>query len=283
MCKSLAEGGRRCLDFDRLTSHGVAHFAPAPADGIDDVAWRDDEGTMERTTGYRKEAACWSLTILEEVRTEEPAVTASVHSAAADIGGSCRGLAFRMKSPDSLARKLDNEMGKTSRQQSGHPFDAEAIARGESDDALRYTIALERHEDLPAGLGRMIGSLRAQGWEPIEVKDSYLSGNSYKGLHLIARTPEHRVVEVQLHSEESVRIKESIHEDYEIARDRSRSRADTRAAARRCIEASRQASSPAGLAGFYPAGRSDDSDATGLVGDVPIRKKAYTRSEGGAR
>lgn len=283
MCKSLAEGGRRCLDFDRLTSHDIAHFAPAPADGIDDVAWRDDEGAMERTTSYRKEAACWSLTLLEEVRSEEPAVTAAVRSAAADVGGSCHGLAFRMKSPDSLARKLDNEMAKASRQQRAQPIDVEAIARAESDDALRFTIALERHEDLPTGLERTIESLRAQGWEPLEVKDSYLSGNSYKGLHLIARTPEQRVVEVQIHSEQSAKVKESIHEDYEVARDRSRSRADTRAAAWRCIEASRQVPSPSGLAEYYPAGRSDDGEATGQVGGVPIRKKAYTRSEGGAR
>lgn len=277
MCKSLAEGGRRCLDFDRLTSHDIAHFAPAPADGIDDVAWRDDEGAMDRTTSYRKEAACWSLTLLEEVRSEEPAVTAAVRSAAADVGGSCRRLAQRMKSPDSLARKLDNEMAKASRQQRAQPIDVEAIARAESDDALRFTIALERHEDLPTGLERTIESLRAQGWEPIEVKDSYLSGNSYKGLHLIASTPEHRVVEVQIHSEESLQVKDSIHEDYEIERDRSRTREDTRAAGQRCIEASRQISSPADLARYYPAGRSDAGDATGLVRGVPIRKKAYTR------
>lgn len=282
MCRSLAEGGRRCLDFDRLTAHDVAHYAPAPRDGIEDVAWRDDAGAMERTTRYSKAAACWSLTILEEVRNEEPDVTAAVQSVAAGIGGRCHGLAFRMKSPDSLARKLDGVMEAASRKQRDQTLNAEAIARRESDDALRYTIVLECHEDLPRGLERSIDHLRTQGWEPIEVKDSYLSGNSYKGLHLIARTPERRVVEVQLHSEESIGVKEAIHGDYEIARDLNQSRADAFAAGQRCIEASRQVVSPAGLARYYPAGRSDDGGATGLVGGVPIRKKAYTRSEGGA-
>lgn len=282
MCDSLAEGGRRCLDFDRLTSHDVDHFAPAPREGIDDVAWRSDGEAMERTKGYRKEAACWSLTLLEEVREEEPAVTSAVRSAAAGAGGRCYGLAFRMKSPDSLARKLDNEM-EAAGSQGGGPIDAEGIARREADDALRYTVAIEQHDELPTGLERTLEGLRAQGWEPVEVKDSYLSGNSYKGLHIIARTPTGRVVEIQVHSERSVGVKEDIHVDYEIARDLTRPRAERRAAARRCIETSRAVESPPGLAGYYPAGSEDDGSAKGQVKGVRIRKKAYTRAEGGVR
>lgn len=282
MCESLAEGGRRCLDFDRLTSHDIDHFAPAPTDGIEDVDWRSDGDAMQRTKRYRKEAACWSLTLLEEVREEEPAVTSAVRSAADSAGGRCYGLAFRMKSPDSLARKLDNEM-EAADSQGGGPIDAEGIARREADDALRYTVALEGHDELPAGLERTIDSLRAQGWEPVEVKDSFLSGNSYKGLHVIARTPTGRVVEVQVHSERSVGVKEDIHVDYEVARDLTRPRAERRAAALRCIEISRGVESPAGLAGYYPAGGEDDGRAKGQVRGVPIRKKAYTRDEGGVR
>lgn len=281
MCDSLAEGGRRCLDFDRLISHDVAHFAPAPREGVDDVAWRGDGEAMERTKGYRKEAACWSLTLLEEVREEEPAVTSAVRSAADAAGGRCYGLAFRMKSPDSLARKLENEM-EAADSQGGGPIDAEGIARSEADDALRYTVAIEKHVELPTGLERTIEGLRAQGWEPVEVKDSYLSGNSYKGLHIIACTPLGRTVEVQVHSEQSIKLKEKIHVDYEIARDQSRSRSERRAAGRRCIEASKAVGTPPGLGGYFPAGSEDDGGAKGQVRGVPIRKKAYTRSEGGA-
>lgn len=280
MCKSLAEGGRRCFDLERLSSHDISHFAPEPAEGIEDVAWRTDGGAMGRTLAYPKAAACWSLTLLEEVRDEEPAVTAAVRTAAVAAGGSCHGLAFRMKSPDSLARKLDNEMAGASKQGGGQ-LDVESIARKEADDALRYTVTLERHEALPSGLERTLDSLRAQGWQPVEIKDSYLSGNSYKGLHIIARTPEQRTVEVQIHSDESIDVKESIHFDYEIARDQGSSRADRRTAAQRCIETSEQIPTPTGLEAYYPAGRGDDGSAKGEVRGVPIRKKAYTRSEGG--
>ncbi|UJH70376.1 hypothetical protein [Ornithinimicrobium sp. INDO-MA30-4] len=55
-------------------------------------------------------------------------------------------------------------------------------------------------------------------WEPVEIKDSFLSGNSYKGGHLIARTPQQRVVEVQIHSTLPISVKEEIHGDYEITR-----------------------------------------------------------------
>lgn len=280
MCKSLAEGGKRCFDLERLSAHDISHFAPEPAEGIEDVAWRTDAGAMGRTLAYPKAAACWSLTLLEEVRDEEPAVTAAVRTAAVAAGGSCHGLAFRMKSPDSLARKLDNEMAGASKQGGGQ-LDVESIARKEADDALRYTVTLERHEALPSGLERTLDSLRAQGWQPVEIKDSYLSGNSYKGLHIIARTPEQRTVEVQIHSGESISVKEAIHVDYEIARAQSSSRADRRAAAQRCIETSTQIPTPAGLEAYYPAGRGDDGSAKGQVRGVPIRKKAYTRSEGG--
>lgn len=280
MCESLADGGRRCLDLERLGSRDVSYFAPMPTEGIEDISWRADEGVVSRVLAYRKAAACWSLILLEEVRDEEPAVTATVRATATAVGGECHGLASRVKAPDSLARKLDSRMAAAS-SRGGAPVDAEAIARGEVDDVLRYTIRVDHHETLPGALEETLDELRAYGWTLREVRDSYLSENSYKGLHVIARTPEQHAVEIQVHSSKSIAVKDMIHADYAIARDLARSRADRRAAEERCIAGSRQVENPPGLGGYYPAGSDDDSEARGQVRGVLIRKSAYTRGQGG--
>lgn len=87
MCRSLAEGGRHCRDLKRLASREIISFAPDPAPGVEDVAWRSDEQAMARTLARRREAVCWALTLLDEVRHEEPEITAAVMKAASAANG----------------------------------------------------------------------------------------------------------------------------------------------------------------------------------------------------
>lgn len=278
MCRSKAEGGKRCLDVQRYQQLGIEHFAPEVREGVPPVAWVSGAGgkeALESTWAHGQAPACWSLTLLEEIRAEEPAVTADVMAVAAASGGRCEGLAFRMKSPESLARKLHDEF-----QTLGPAEDLEAVARSEADDAIRYTICVADSRPLTGALESAIAGLRDRGWEPLEVKDSYLDANSYKGLHIIARTPAGRTVEVQVHSDSSLRIKEEIHGAYETARSRDAPLSSKVAAIGACVEASSVLATPAGLDRYY-ATEHPDRAAVGSVLGVKIRKKAYSADEKG--
>lgn len=65
------------------------------------------------------------------------------------------------------------------------------------------------------------------------MEHSYVAGNLYKGLHLLAQHPSGRAAELQLHSAESLTVKNANHGDYKIERDEYHHSLGDRAAAYR--------------------------------------------------
>lgn len=285
MCRSLAQGGRRCPDLARYHAMPVTQIAPAHRQDIPDVEWLDD-ATMDKVWDHGEAAGCNALRILEQLRAEEPQVTDDVMDVAHTAEGWCHGLAFRMKSPHSLARKLDLEFDKAAAVAAttgAGPIDPQKVADQEADDAVRYTICVKDTDQVVPALGTTIDGLREHGWTIDKIKDSYLSDNSYKGLHIIARAPSGRPVEVQIHSQESIDVKDIIHTDYEIARSADVEPDERAAAGDRCVIASRQIRNPAGLDALYPAGIADTDGVTAVFHGANIRKKEYTGGvQGGA-
>lgn len=273
MCRSLADGGKRCPNIDRFRKMGTRDVAPESVDGVPALAW-DYEGSdaMQRAWAYMPQAACCAIELLREVRKEEPVITSDVMAAAGVTGAWCHGLEHRMKSPFSLARKLNSAFDDLF-QHGRVDDDLGAVARSEGDDALRYTVCVESGDELVPTLGSMIRELRAKGWQFNQIKDSYLDGNTYKGLHLIARAPgpAQRDVEIQVHSRASIAVKDSIHGDYEIARDSSMSDRKRQQAAQRCADASEILAMPRGLGGCYRDGVDE-----GEVEGVRMKKKNFS-------
>lgn len=272
MCRSLADGGKRCSNIDRFRKMGTRDVAPESVDGVPALAW-DYEGSdaMQRAWAHMPQAACCAIELLREVRKEEPVITSDVMAAAGVTGAWCHGLEHRMKSPFSLARKLDSKFRQLKTRFKRGP-DLSAVARSEGDDALRYTVCVESGDELVSTLGSMIRELRAQGWQFNQVKDSYLDGNTYKGLHLIAQAPgpAQRDVEIQVHSRASIAVKDSIHGDYEIARDSSMSDRKRQQAAQRCANASKGLAMPRGLGECYR-----DGALEGELEGVKMKKKSF--------
>lgn len=148
---------------------------------------------------------------------------------------------------------------------------------------MRYTICVQDTDQVVPALGTTIDGLREHGWTIDKIKDSYLSDNSCKGLHIIARAPSGRPVEVQIHFRESIDVKDITHTDYEIARSADVEPDERAAAGDRCVIASRQIRNPAGLDGLYPAGTTDTDGVAAVFHGANIRRKACTRGvQGGA-
>ncbi|MFC9690461.1 hypothetical protein ACFTSF_18075 [Kribbella sp. NPDC056951] len=206
---------------------------------------------------YGEGATAESLRLLTAAARAESRITAAVLTA---IGSEATPyhLANRMKSPQSLARKLVRYQ------------DLYKRTGGQPEDVLRYTAAVEHPDDLTAAAVRTIDRLTGQQAEMEAAHHSYVDGSRYKGLHTSLRSYEQRY-ELQVHSAESIRVKEQTTSLYEIERDLDQPR-DVRGAARReCIELSHAMTQPAGI------------DELTELGGIPVRAISYGKQAARAK
>jgi len=203
---------------------------------------------------YGDQATAESLRLLTEAARVEPRITSAVLTA---IGSEATPyhLANRMKSPQSLARKLVRY------------HDLYQRTGGQPLDVLRYTAAVESPDHLAAAAVRTINRLTDQQAEMEAAHHSYVDGSRYKGLHTLLRSYNQRY-ELQVHSAESIRVKDRTTSLYEIERDVDQP-PEVRAAARReCIELSSAMTQPAGI------------DELTELGGVAVRTIGYGKQAG---
>jgi hypothetical protein len=143
-------------------------------------------------------------------------------------------LANRLKSPQSLARKLAKFE------------DYYRRSRQSPEDVLRYTAAVKHPDELTEAAVRTIDRLQDEQWEMESAHHSYVDGSRYKGLHTFLRSHGERV-ELQVHSGESIAVKEQTTSLYEIERDTEQEPAVRDAARRECIALSAEMTQPAGI------------------------------------
>ncbi|TDD42331.1 hypothetical protein E1263_42240 [Kribbella antibiotica] len=148
-----------------------------------------------------------ALELLAGIGWRDAAATAEM-VALAGSGVELYQLKHRIKSPHSLARKIKSQTGKRQ-------------AAPVVEDAQRYTVAAALHDRLVDAAQRAAEHLLQCGWELTAVRNSYVDGSRYKGLHVTTLDPRGRRIEIQLHSRTSLAVKEGTTRPYEIARDRN--------------------------------------------------------------
>jgi hypothetical protein len=143
----------------------------------------------------------------------EPQVTELVNTFAENAGGKLIGLRQRLKSTDSLARKIDADAAK---EYEGNHDDA---AAGVSD-AIRYTIKVP-DSNYADGLDATVKGLEGTGWR-VRTKNFWQSGDPYDGVNIKA-SKNGIAVEIQLHTQKSLEVKEGklhrIYEKYRVSTD----------------------------------------------------------------
>ncbi|WP_294157144.1 hypothetical protein [uncultured Selenomonas sp.] len=118
------------------------------------------------------------------------------------------GLDYRMKSEDSLTRKIESDAAEKN-------ISLERAANG-MHDVLRYTLAIdaERYQEtVPA----VLEDLTASGYR-IEKFNNAWGGKYYQGINVQLTSPTGVPVELQLHTPQSFAIKQASHGVYEIRR-----------------------------------------------------------------
>jgi hypothetical protein len=250
------------------------------------VDWGDPlPPTAEIARLYGDRVTARSLQLLEQVVVTEPRVTAEF-LAAVPSSGSPYQLAHRVKSPESLARKL---------------FDRQDQRRWwrAPEDLLRYTVLAESPDGLVQVARHTADELDRSGWQVTYAMQSYTEGSRYKGIHAFLKTSTVDRVEVQFHSPQSIKVKELTTPFYEIERSAQATIAQREEARRECIRLSATLPAPTGidqlgaLAGHtvevknYSDSRQTASPSAvkpaGQVGQSAVRTAAVTREDGVGR
>ncbi|GAA1588831.1 hypothetical protein [Kribbella karoonensis] len=201
---------------------------------------------------YGSRATVESLTLLTRAATVEADLTDDLVSSIHD-GITAYQLEHRLKSPQSLARKI--------RKLTGTQFSKQPL-----DDVVRYTIVTPDPDDLVPSALEAHDSLRQRGWSVNGAVNSYAEGSRYKGLHLHLQKHGQRA-ELQLHSHESIEVKNRTTPLYVVERDATQPREKRAEAREAAIALSAQLRQPRGI---------DDLTA---LGGVPVEVRVYGRQD----
>ncbi|WP_458682603.1 hypothetical protein [Prescottella equi] len=247
MCRSGEEGGRRCTDHRRLQSRPIDELRPDPASDRPELEWANDAASSPEQLyrEYPQEVAGLVVEMMATAKEQEAEMTSDVLETR-PAGARMHGLEFRMKSPESLARKLYTKF-------EADPFADLHETADRITDVVRYT-TISDSDQVVATARTTVARLTERGWTVIEVEQSYVDGNQYKGLHLLARHTSGRVAEFQFHTEESQRIKDDTHVDYEAARNPRLPDSERAALIEKMTAVWAQVPAPAGLAELIELG-----------------------------
>lgn len=148
--------------------------------------------------------------LYDEVCKREKAITNDLVDIAGELDCEMYGLEFRLKTASSVTNKMECFQVK-------YPNlnDSERFAK--MNDIIRYT-QLGNHDDLVDITNRTVENLRDKGYNVIEIDNKYLDGGDYKGIHIGVLTKDGQAFELQIHSKESMDVKNKLHPMYEEAR-----------------------------------------------------------------
>lgn len=142
-------------------------------------------------------------------RQFEQQVTPALRRAAQAHGGTLQGFDARVKGWDSLFKKIEAYMARSS-------VDA-ATAAGAVNDALRYTVEFPT-DSYAEGIGAVLSGLASAGFHPKQggFKNYWLQGDPYQGINVAMTTPSRFPWELQFHTVESYAHKKAIHPLYDV-------------------------------------------------------------------
>lgn len=204
-------------------------------------------------TEFGERATVRGLEMLDRAAAVEADITDDL-LASAPSGADPYQVESRMKSPQSLARKLSKleDQGRMNRP---------------PEDLIRYTVLTPEPNDVVNTAVDLVHRLQGKGWAMDSAHHSYVDGSRYKGLHAFLRR-HGELIEVQVHSNESIDVKNRTTPLYEVERDPRQDRAARDAAREACRAMSAKMTHPAGIA--------DLSE----LGGVPVSVRSYGKKQG---
>ncbi|GAA4492013.1 hypothetical protein [Microbacterium panaciterrae] len=262
MCRSIDAGGRRCLHHEDLRTHDLKDLEPDATENAPHVDWGNVPTAEELYDEFGPTVAGTAIHDLERIAKAEPAITAAVIDAMPD-GCRMHGLEYRMKSPRSLAAKIQKKLD-------ADPSRSPRTISASLSDFIRYTVVAPHASDVVPAAHATINTLIERGWTLKELEHSYVNGNPYKGLHsIVLENSTGQDVEIQFHAEDGIAIKDQFHVEYEVARDPHTPRARRVEAHQTMVDAWSTVITPGGLQNL-------------TIGGVSVQPKSYPAPRGPA-
>lgn len=139
--------------------------------------------------------------LLNQANESEPQITADLKVISQNIGSKLEGLDFRLKTLDSLNRKVSNEPNSKMR------------------DVVRYT-SVSTPENMTRDINKFVDELKGKGYNISAMKNYWNnSSNPYNGVNANFYSPNNYEFELQFHTKESFDLKNGkLHELYEKQR-----------------------------------------------------------------
>lgn len=151
---------------------------------------------------YREDSVQAAKAERARIAEIEPAMTREMIDIANTHGATMEGLDFRMKSDESLARKVDAEKDTD--------FGGDATKTAQSmSDVVRYTMTYPEGE-YAANVDATIKDMEARGYKA-RVKNYWEKDDPYQGINVALTHPSGVKVELQFHTPKSVKVKETVH------------------------------------------------------------------------
>jgi hypothetical protein len=181
--------------------------------------YRIDPPSNPAYQGGNAEVAKVTKALRDRIGKLEPAATRQMIDIAESQGAKLEGLAFRLKTENSLGRKIENEYKLK-------PFDGDIQACADSmSDVVRYTMKTtnEKYTDM---VESTVKKFESEGWNA-RVKNYWEAGQPYRGLNIALTSPDGLKVELQLHTPQSLYVKHKTHplyESYRVEKDNGKRR-----------------------------------------------------------
>lgn len=145
----------------------------------------------------------------DKARKAEPKITKDLVNISKGLGMEMTGLKYSVKTGSSVDSKIK-------RKRKEGKSDSDIVKN--MGDLVRYT-QMGKHSDLGTNTAKTIDALKKNGYKVTKVDNKYLDKNSdYKGIHLDVVSPTGQKFELQIHSKESMAVKNKLHPIYEKAR-----------------------------------------------------------------
>lgn len=169
-----------------------------------------------------KHIANTAQTNIAKASKEEPETTKDLADVLKKNGSQFSGLKFRLKTNESLARKIATDLESEGLKSTNENI--QKIANSIHDN-LRYTAICDPKTYVKQYEG-IVKDLESKGYEVVKAKNTFADPNSsYKGLNTQVRNKNGYIFELQFHTKQSVIIKEEMHKLYDISRDPKQSKA----------------------------------------------------------
>ena len=124
-------------------------------------------------------------------------------------GGLMIGLDFRLKRPESLARKIQSEVLEAKEKGETITFQQAVDKMG---DVARFTSVFDS-KNFQQNADKVLRDLQGKGYEIVKFKNFFQPGASYKGLNCNLKDKNGNMFELQFHTPETMKIKEGYNID----------------------------------------------------------------------